>query len=160
MEVLVEDGSGRRRYKLPLEPEVEIDGNGWINLRFIFRNCYHRRPPQERQSHLEFLGHHYPLPPIPKQGAEYLGQKERWDYNIAHARLVQDVLTERQQQILQLLANGAPDSKSVAAKLGISRATVDSHIYNARARLTGLTGTSVRSRAEAVAIAWQAGLIE
>ncbi len=62
-------------------------------------------------------------------------------------------LTQRQREILQLLANG--ESTTVAAReLGLSEETVKTHTKNALARL------SARNRTHAVAIALREALIE
>lgn len=148
------DNGGVRRYRLPLDPQVPIGRNGWVDLRFLFRNGYHRRWTQEqRRPHTTFLGEHYPLPPPPVKGAETLGQKERWEYNIANACLVQDVLSPRQQQVLQFLADGKRN-REIAAKLYISEATVHYHLRQI------FTNFGVRKRTQAVAVAWRVGLIE
>jgi DNA-binding NarL/FixJ family response regulator len=62
-------------------------------------------------------------------------------------------LTQRQREILQLLANG--ESTTVAAReLGLSEETVKTHTKNALARL------NARNRTHAVAIAMRESLIE
>lgn len=62
-------------------------------------------------------------------------------------------LTAREQQVLVLLAQGL-GTKEVASKLVISPATVRNHVQNI------LTTLGVHSRLEAIAYAYQHGLIE
>ncbi len=61
--------------------------------------------------------------------------------------------TPRERQILGLLATGDTDVE-VAAKLGLSPATVQTHVRNAKAKL------GARTRAQAVAVALRGGLID
>lgn len=63
------------------------------------------------------------------------------------------LLTSRQRQILQLLANGEPTTVA-AGQLGLSEETVKTHTKNALARL------GARNRTHAVAIALREALIE
>jgi DNA-binding NarL/FixJ family response regulator len=62
-------------------------------------------------------------------------------------------LTEREQQVLQLLAQGS-NQHAIAAELHISSNTVAAHIQRV------LTKLDVRSRAEAVAYAYRHALVE
>lgn len=62
-------------------------------------------------------------------------------------------LSPREQEILQLVARGR-ENKQIARDLGISEATVKTHIKSIFARL------EVRSRAEAVAVGLRLGIIE
>jgi len=62
-------------------------------------------------------------------------------------------LSPREQQVLQLIADGRPN-KQIARELGVSEATVKTHLKGVFARL------DVRSRAEAVAIGLRLGIIE
>ncbi len=61
--------------------------------------------------------------------------------------------TSRERQILAMLAEGDTDAQ-VAAQLGLSPATVQTHVRNAKAKL------GARTRAQAVALALRQGLIE
>jgi len=58
----------------------------------------------------------------------------------------------REREILTLLAEGATDGQ-IATRLGLSPATVQTHVRNAKAKL------GARTRAQAVAMAMQRGLI-
>jgi DNA-binding CsgD family transcriptional regulator len=60
--------------------------------------------------------------------------------------------TARERQVLEMLADGATDDQ-IAASLALSPATVQSHVRNAKAKL------GARTRAQAVALALQRGLI-
>jgi DNA-binding NarL/FixJ family response regulator len=60
-------------------------------------------------------------------------------------------LTVREREILSALADGATTSE-IAATLGISRATVQTHVKNVLGKL------GVHSKVEAVGTAWRAGL--
>lgn len=71
---------------------------------------------------------------------------------VAHASAVPDALTAREAQILALLAEGLVN-KQIAARLGISRHTVKTHL----AALFHKLGVS--TRAEAVAAGARAGVI-
>jgi DNA-binding NarL/FixJ family response regulator len=62
-------------------------------------------------------------------------------------------LTGREQQILQLLANGLSQDR-IAKQLFISSKTVGTHIQRT------LTKLGVHSRTEAVALAYQQGLVK
>ena len=61
-------------------------------------------------------------------------------------------LTRREREVLRLLADGHPTS-DVALALGISPATVQSHVKSVLAKL------GVHSKVEAVRIAWRSGAI-
>src|SRR5258707_1206069 len=63
------------------------------------------------------------------------------------------VITQRQREILQLLADGE-STTAAARKLGLSEETVKTHMKNALARL------GARNRTHAVAIALREALIE
>ena len=58
----------------------------------------------------------------------------------------------REREVLELLADGATDGQ-IAARLAVSPATVQTHVRNAKAKL------GARTRAQAVALALQRGLI-
>lgn len=58
----------------------------------------------------------------------------------------------REREVLELLARGATD-REIADLLGLSPATVQTHVRNAKAKL------GARTRAQAVALALQNGLI-
>lgn len=60
-------------------------------------------------------------------------------------------LTHREQEILEALAGGGTTNE-IAAALGISRATVQTHVKNVLGKL------GVHSKVEAVGTAWRAGL--
>jgi DNA-binding NarL/FixJ family response regulator len=60
-------------------------------------------------------------------------------------------LTSREREILAALAQGATTAE-LAAELGISSATVQTHVKNVLAKL------GVHSKVEAVGTAWRAGL--
>ena len=62
-------------------------------------------------------------------------------------------LSPRERQVLALIADGS-ENKQIARELGISEATVKTHLKSAFDRL------GVRSRAEAVAVALREGLLE
>lgn len=62
-------------------------------------------------------------------------------------------LSPREQQVLQLIANGS-ENKQIARKLGLSEATVKTYVRGVFDRL------EVSSRAEAVAVGLRFGLIE
>jgi DNA-binding NarL/FixJ family response regulator len=62
-------------------------------------------------------------------------------------------LSPREQQVLQLIANGS-ENKQIARKLGLSEATVKTYIRGVFERL------DVSSRAEAVAVGIRMGVIE
>jgi DNA-binding NarL/FixJ family response regulator len=66
-----------------------------------------------------------------------------------HALLA--TLTGRERQILTALADGA-STREIAAELGISRATVQTHVKNVLGKL------GVHSKVEAVGTAWRGGL--
>ena len=61
-------------------------------------------------------------------------------------------LTSREQEVLQLLAEGTPNHE-LATRMGISRNTVRNHVQNL------LTKLGVHSRLEAVALATREGLL-
>jgi DNA-binding CsgD family transcriptional regulator len=61
--------------------------------------------------------------------------------------------TSRERQVLALLASGSTDTEA-AELLALSPATVQTHVRNAKAKL------GARTRAQAVALALQRGLIE
>lgn len=63
------------------------------------------------------------------------------------------VLSDREREILKLVANGF-ENKQIASELGISEATVKTHLKATFARL------DVASRAEAVAVGLRLGLID
>lgn len=63
------------------------------------------------------------------------------------------VLSDREREILKLVANGF-ENKQIASELGISEATVKTHLKATFARL------DVTSRAEAVAVGLRLGLID
>jgi DNA-binding CsgD family transcriptional regulator len=63
------------------------------------------------------------------------------------------VPSEREREVLALLARGETDPK-IAEILGLSPATVQTHVRNAKAKL------GARTRAQAVALALVAGLIQ
>ena len=63
-----------------------------------------------------------------------------------------DELSERELEVLRLLVAGA-SNKSIAAQLGLSENTIKTHISRIFAKL------GVQSRAEAVAVALQRGLV-
>jgi DNA-binding NarL/FixJ family response regulator len=67
-----------------------------------------------------------------------------------HAML--STLTGREREILCALADGGTTAE-IAAALGISRATVQSHVKNVLCKL------GVHSKVEAVGTAWRAGLV-
>jgi DNA-binding CsgD family transcriptional regulator len=61
--------------------------------------------------------------------------------------------SKREREILGLLARGSTDTQ-IAEILGLSPATVQTHVRNAKAKL------GARTRAQAVALALVGGLIE
>ncbi len=61
--------------------------------------------------------------------------------------------SKREREVLALLAKGSTDSQ-IAEVLGLSPATVQTHVRNAKAKL------GARTRAQAVALALVSGLIE
>lgn len=61
------------------------------------------------------------------------------------------LLSSRERQVLQLVAQGR-DNEQIGATLNISDGTVKNHVTNIYSKL------GVRTRAEAVALAWQQGL--
>jgi two-component system response regulator DegU len=61
-------------------------------------------------------------------------------------------LSERQMQVLTLVAEGATD-KEIALQLGLSAKTISSYVKHIRARL------GAQSRAHAVALAMRQGLL-
>ncbi len=63
-----------------------------------------------------------------------------------------DALTEREQEVLVLLANGL-SNRDISEKLCIAEKTVKTHVSNVLAKL------SVKSRTQAALHAWQAGLV-
>jgi DNA-binding NarL/FixJ family response regulator len=65
---------------------------------------------------------------------------------------LEEMLSERELEVLRLLAQGYTNTQ-IAEKLAISESTVKNHVTNLYDRL------GVHSRAEAVAWAWQHGLI-
>jgi PAS domain S-box-containing protein len=67
-------------------------------------------------------------------------------------RVVQNPLTDREREILALMAEGK-GTERIAAVLSISRATVRNHVQNILQKL------NVHSRAEAVAHAFESGLL-
>jgi two-component system, NarL family, response regulator LiaR len=62
-------------------------------------------------------------------------------------------LTPREKEVLALLAQGK-STRQVAARLGITKRTVDAHLQSA------LTKIGAVNRAQAIAIAIDAGLIK
>jgi DNA-binding NarL/FixJ family response regulator len=62
-------------------------------------------------------------------------------------------LSQREQQVLELLAEGVPPGQ-IAVELAISQKTVASHLQRVLSKL------NVHSRAQAVAVAYRHGLIE
>ncbi|GGQ54679.1 response regulator transcription factor [Kitasatospora griseola] len=66
--------------------------------------------------------------------------------------LAPDALTNREAEVLLLLAQGYANQE-IANKLSVSSATIRSHVHHL------LTKLSVRSRAHAVALAYESGLI-
>lgn len=70
----------------------------------------------------------------------------------AWSKRTQTDLSEREVEVLQLVAEGWPPGE-VASKLVISRKTVSSHMQRI------LTKLGVHTRAQAVAVAYEAGLI-
>jgi DNA-binding CsgD family transcriptional regulator len=60
--------------------------------------------------------------------------------------------TARELEVLELLAGGATDGQ-IATRLGLSPATVQTHVRNAKAKL------GARTRAQAVALALRRGMI-
>jgi len=63
------------------------------------------------------------------------------------------LLTERQQQVLRLIANGA-SNKEIAAKLQLSEPTVKGHV------VAVFRALGVRTRTQAIAAATRVGLVE
>jgi len=61
--------------------------------------------------------------------------------------------SRREREVLALLAKGSTDSQ-IASELGLSPATVQTHVRNAKAKL------GARTRAQAVALSLVSGLIE
>lgn len=70
-----------------------------------------------------------------------------------HARVLDESITAREREVLQLLADGL-DNRAIATRLGISPQTVRTHIGNLLAKL------AVSSRLEAVVKAVRLGLVE
>ncbi|MFJ5927350.1 LuxR C-terminal-related transcriptional regulator [Kitasatospora sp. NPDC092948] len=66
--------------------------------------------------------------------------------------LAPGALTNREAEVLLLLAQGYANQE-IASRLSVSSATIRSHVHNL------LTKLSVRSRAHAVALAYESGLI-
>lgn len=64
-----------------------------------------------------------------------------------------DTLSDRERQVLRLIAAGHPNDE-IAATIHIAVGTVKNHVTNIYSKL------GVRSRAEAVALAWQSGLMD
>lgn len=73
---------------------------------------------------------------------------QRW-----HAQMLEQSITDREKQVLQLLARGA-GNRRIARELGISPETVQTHIRNMLAKL------AVGSRLEAVVKALRLGLVD
>jgi DNA-binding CsgD family transcriptional regulator len=65
---------------------------------------------------------------------------------------MRNIPTERELQVLDLLANGASTAE-VSTKLGITKRTVEDHIKNASIKL------GARNRTHAIALAVYAGLV-
>lgn len=70
-----------------------------------------------------------------------------------HAKMLEQSITPREMEVLQLLARGA-DNRRIGKELGISPETVQTHIRNMLAKL------AVGSRLEAVVKALRMGLVE
>jgi DNA-binding NarL/FixJ family response regulator len=70
----------------------------------------------------------------------------------AHPRADLDGLTEREREILVLIGRGRSNGE-IAAELGVSPSTVKNHVTSLFAKL------GVRDRAQAVIVAYEAGLI-
>ncbi len=108
-----------------------------------------------------YLDKHLPVPQLVQairravQGenlfnAEQLSRMRRWR---AEVQARWEDLTAREQEILKLLAQGQR-TDDIAGRLAISSHTVDTHIRNLLPKL------QVESRAEAIAWAWNYGIVE
>lgn len=64
----------------------------------------------------------------------------------------QDALTQREREVLALIANGMTNDE-IALALTISKRTADNHVHNILAKL------KVRSRTQAAILAVQEGLL-
>ena len=84
--------------------------------------------------------------------AKILGEFARLTRESAPKDSAKDELSERECEVLQLVANGATN-KEIAAQLFISENTVNYHMKNILAKL------HLRNRAQAVAYALQSGLV-
>lgn len=107
-------------------PENLIDA-----VRVVARGDALLAPEVTRRVIETFAGHGQPSPPT-------------------HHRLTQ--LTEREQEVLRLLASGASNSE-IAARLHLGEATVKTHVSRVLAKL------KVRDRTQAVVYAYQHGVV-
>lgn len=88
---------------------------------------------------------------LPASAARELGREPR-SWHSDRCRHLADKLSARQAEIMLLLAQGYSNVQ-VAEKLAVSDATVRSHVHQLLSRL------GVRTRAQAVAVAYESGLI-
>lgn len=89
----------------------------------------------------------------PAETSRWLGAVGRSREAGWEARLLREQLSPREQEVLELLAEGC-GGKDIAERLGISPDTAQTHIRNLRVKL----GAS--SRLEAVALALRLGLVD
>ena len=87
------------------------------------------------------------------RGAAMLGLPERGRDMLGQPAQNRVQLTERQEQVLQLLARGAP-IKIICRELGLSEGTVKTHVTRLLQKL------DLRDRAQAIVLAYQTGLFD
>lgn len=110
-----------------------------------------RMDPIDRTSGILVGGDDYLVKPLHPE--ELLARIRRLlDRMRTYSRSVSTDLSDREVEVLQLVAEGRPAAE-VASQLFISRKTVSSHMQRIFAKL------NVHTRAQAVAVAYEAGLI-
>jgi PAS domain S-box-containing protein len=103
--------------------------------------------------HLLILSATHSQPAEAEEKAQPAGQNRAGNVSSSGPRFGRGGPTAREREVLALLAAGATDEQ-IAEMLGLSPATVQTHVRNAKAKL------GARTRAQAVAMALQHGMID